>query len=71
MGIRVGDSGYTGVLESLSRGREGKGRWGFVCAGWRLLGKGGGRVRIWVEESGSSWEPGNLSRGREGKGRWG
>ena len=26
--IRVGDSGFAGVLESLSRGREGKGRWG-------------------------------------------
>ena len=41
MGIRVGDSGFAGVLESLSRARESKGRWGFVHAGWGLLGKGG------------------------------
>ena len=42
MGLWVGDSGYASVLESLSRGREDKGTWGFVRAGWGLLGKGGG-----------------------------
>ena len=42
MGIRVEESGSPWEPGSLSRGREGKGRWGFVRAGWRLLGKGGG-----------------------------
>ena len=41
MGIWARDSGFAGVLESLSRGREGKGKWGFVRAGWGLLDKGG------------------------------
>ena len=41
MGIRVEESGSSWKPGSLSRGREGKGRWGFVRAGWGLLGKGG------------------------------
>ena len=46
MGIRARDSGFAGVLESLSRGREGKGRLGLVLARCGLLGKGGADWRF-------------------------
>ena len=42
MRIWVEESGCFWEPGSLSRGREGKGKWGFVRAGWGLLGKGGG-----------------------------
>ena len=39
MRIQLEESGSSWEPRNLSRGQEDKGRWGFVRAGWGLLGK--------------------------------
>ena len=75
MRIRVEESGSSWEPESLSRGREGKGRWGFVRAGWGLLGKEGGLSgdsgkRFRVRWCARKLVSGSRGQGQVAGGRW-